>query len=334
MAAAWLGGAHRWPRGRGARPSIPSLPARDRPRRGRPAARCRSARLRAERGAMSQAMRLAGLLSRAARARRSRCIRRCSRLATEAKERLIASEFGPQAVSMREDLQQRLQHAVEQIDARPPAALVQLGRRRRRIRKRRTAPSPSGRGPISRRYRVTSAVELYGTDGRRLSRFALSLPENADDALSADAGCNWELFDEVSPPRSRTERASHVLRASRGICVGGRPVGGIVVRVMLDYRTLPFISSQSPYLESLRPEPAGRAREASRAATSSSSSTAGAARRSTRPAPASGRCPMRCSSGWSNRASRSGPTRRTRRRDASASTSSATAAASTRSAIR
>jgi len=30
-------------------------------------------------------------------------------------------------------------------------------------------------------------------------------------------------------------------------------VGSLVVRVMLDYRTLPFISSQSPYLESLRP---------------------------------------------------------------------------------
>ena len=30
-------------------------------------------------------------------------------------------------------------------------------------------------------------------------------------------------------------------------------VGSLVVRVMLDYRTLPCISSQSPYLESLRP---------------------------------------------------------------------------------
>ena len=30
--------------------------------------------------------------------------------------------------------------------------------------------------------------------------------------------------------------------------------GAIVVRLMLDYRTLPFISSQSPYLESMRPD--------------------------------------------------------------------------------
>jgi signal transduction histidine kinase len=46
----------------------------------------------------------------------------------------------------------------------------------------------------------------------------------------------------------------HVLRASRGVCVRGRPIGAIVVRAMLDYRTLPFISSQSPYLESLSPQ--------------------------------------------------------------------------------
>ena len=44
-----------------------------------------------------------------------------------------------------------------------------------------------------------------------------------------------------------------MLRIARGVCVRGRMVGSIVVRVMLDYRTLPFISSQSPYLESLRP---------------------------------------------------------------------------------
>ena len=43
-----------------------------------------------------------------------------------------------------------------------------------------------------------------------------------------------------------------MLRTSRGICVTGRFAGSIVVRVMLDYQTLPFISSQSPSLESLR----------------------------------------------------------------------------------
>jgi hypothetical protein len=56
--------------------------------------------------------------------------------------------------------------------------------------------------------------------------------------------------EEVAPGAS--ER--HVPQASRGICEDGGVGGSIVVRVMLDYRTLPFLSSQNPYLESLRPE--------------------------------------------------------------------------------
>src|SRR5262249_2142981 len=39
--------------------------------------------------------------------------------ATQAKERLIATTFGPQAASLRADLQRRLQQAVEQIDTIP-----------------------------------------------------------------------------------------------------------------------------------------------------------------------------------------------------------------------
>src|SRR4029079_15950706 len=74
--------------------------------------------------------------------------------------------------------------------------------------------------------------------------------------LCRPIGGDWEWSDDVPPPRSSRTGAneSHVLRASRGICLNGRPVGGIIVRAMLDYRTLPFISSRSPYLESLRPD--------------------------------------------------------------------------------
>ena len=83
-----------------------------------------------------------------------------------------------------------------------------------------------------------------------VSAFRLSLPEYVTTEYRSP-GCSWdEPFDEVSPFGS-SER--HVLRIARGVCVRGRMVGSIVVRVMLDYRTLPFISSQSPYLESLRP---------------------------------------------------------------------------------
>ena len=166
--------------------------------------------------------------------------------ATEAKERLVAEAFGPQALSLREDLQQRLQQAVEQIDQIP--ALEDL------FRPDAGTPATNAFAVWSRTdlatYRLTSSVELYGPDGTLLSPFALSLPEYST-APYRPTQCNWEQpIDEVSPFGS-SER--HVLRTGRGVCVRGRIVGGIVVRVMLDYRTLLFISSQSAYLESLRP---------------------------------------------------------------------------------
>ena len=124
-----------------------------------------------------------------------------------------------------------------------------------------------------------------------------------------------------------------MLRTSRGICVRGRLVGSIVVRVMLDYRTLPFISSQSPYLESLRPNrqaaPEGVSgrdvefvglRLEPRADLRVRHERLDAARPGV-PALVESREPF-----WA--------TRRTRRRRRSASTSSTIAAASTRSAIR
>jgi signal transduction histidine kinase len=169
--------------------------------------------------------------------------------ATAAKERLVSDAFGPQAASLREDLQGRLQRAVEQIDAIPSLAEFVTGA---------SGDTPStdpativwSRTDLAT-YRLTSAVELYDPSGRLVSRFALSLPEYAETTNRA-SGCAWEEpFEEVSPFGS-SER--HVLRTTRGICANGRSVGSVVVRVMLDYRTLPFISSLSPYLESLRPK--------------------------------------------------------------------------------
>jgi signal transduction histidine kinase len=169
--------------------------------------------------------------------------------ATDAKDRLIATTFGPQAASLREDLQRRLQRAVEQIDVIP--SLDEL------VRLDGSVPpgDPARAFAVWSRtdlatYRLTSAVEVYSADGRLVSAFRLSLPEYVTTEYRSE-GCSWDQpFDEVSPFGS-SER--HVLRISRGVCVRGRMVGSIVVRVMFDYRTLPFISSQSPYLESLRP---------------------------------------------------------------------------------
>ena len=194
---------------------------------------------------------------------------------TAAKEQLVATEFGPQAASQRDDLLAR---------SAPGARRDRFDAVSGRIRR----GAPASITPTTDRaftvwsrtdlatYRLTSAVELYGADGSLISRFALNLPEYTTTPHHA-AGLR------VGPLRGRSPFGSserHVLRASRGICDGGRIVGAIVVRVMLDYRTLPFISSQSPYLESLRPNRQAR-RKACRGATSSSSCTDGAARRST-----------------------------------------------------
>jgi signal transduction histidine kinase len=166
--------------------------------------------------------------------------------AVAAKERLVENEFAPQAESQREDLQERLQTAADQIDSIPSLAdLV-----------RPSSSTAAGTTDWSRAfhvwsqtdlatYRLTSAVELHATNGRLVSRFFLNLPEYEAPTHLASR-CEWDLVEDVSPLGS-SER--HVLRASRGICEGGRAVGSIVVRVMLDYRTLPFVSSRNPYLE-------------------------------------------------------------------------------------
>ncbi len=168
--------------------------------------------------------------------------------ATDAKELLVAGEYGPQARRLRDDLKLRLGHTLDQIDTMsPPLEEFVMG--------------PAVDTPTVDRasviwsktdlatYRLTSAVELYGREGRLVSRFEI-LPEYTKPQFQATS-CAWEAFEEAAPFGSSTR---NVLRASRGICVGGRIVGTVVVRAMLDYRTLPFISSQSPYLESLRPE--------------------------------------------------------------------------------
>ena len=163
--------------------------------------------------------------------------------ATIAKEHLVADVYGPEALSQREDLQRRLQQAIDQIDSLPSLAEF--------VAPSDTTPATDrafilwSRTDLGR-YRLTSAVELYKPDGSLVSRFALHLPEYTT-SRGQSRSCNWEeLFEEVAPFGS-SER--HVLRTSRAICERSRIVGTIVVRVMLDYRTLPFVSTQSPYLE-------------------------------------------------------------------------------------
>ena len=173
--------------------------------------------------------------------------------AVQAKERLVAGTFGPEAISLRDDLQRELTAALRQIDSNPglPALFE--------------APAEQGSAATNRAYsiwsqtalrrsRVTSSVELYGRRGELLSRFALNLPEY-ELRLPATTGCRGEDRDgDGLPDWDVFEDVSHVLQASRSVCDNNRIVGTLIVRAMLDYRTLPFIASQSPYFESLRPD--------------------------------------------------------------------------------
>ena len=170
-------------------------------------------------------------------------------LATAAKERLIASTYTPQATSQRKDLQDRLYQALDQIDALPNLADYVSGLSPTTPTIDRAFAVWSSTALAT--YRLTSSVELYSREGDLVSRFSL-LPEPTTRRHETSS-CNWEVFEEVLPFGS-SER--HVPQAGRGICDHGVVRGAIVVRTMLDYRTLPFFSSQNPYLDPLRPESA------------------------------------------------------------------------------
>jgi signal transduction histidine kinase len=105
------------------------------------------------------------------------------------------------------------------------------------------------------RARLTSAVELYDASGQLVSRFALNFPEYTGTipAALATSSCEWETFGEAAPFGSEERRMLH---AERSICErngeGTRILGSIVLHIVPDYRTLPFITSQSPYFEVFR----------------------------------------------------------------------------------
>jgi signal transduction histidine kinase len=170
---------------------------------------------------------------------------------TAGKERIIETEYAPQALTQRDELRMRLLKTLDEIDAQP--ALADFVRDSNRTR----STTPGSTEALSvwlktdlARDRLTSAIELYGEKGSLISRFALNLPEYATREHRSTS-CEWESFEEVLP-FGASER--HVPQASRGICENGVVRGTIVVRMMLDYRTLAFLSSQNPYLEWLRPE--------------------------------------------------------------------------------
>ena len=169
---------------------------------------------------------------------------------------VIATRYAPEAQSHPDTLQRRLALAREEIDALP------LAEHLRGV----TAP-PFGTAPtepafsiwlhtVLARERLTSAVELYDAAGGLITRFPLNLPEYTVSAQPAGTNLpcgQWDVFGEVAPFGSDQRRMLH---AHRSICDGDGPaapvLGTIVLHLVPDYRTLPFITSQSPYFEVFR----------------------------------------------------------------------------------
>lgn len=180
-------------------------------------------------------------------------------LTDEARRGVVAS-YAVRAVEHPRDLHRQLDRTLEEIDAEldarpalraPPAGpdSVETGFDAAFGLWSRTALAAS---------RLTSAVEIFGADGELQSRFALNIPDSVTAARWTGGGCDWEVFGEVAPFGSDERRMLH---AERGFCAtdgdgAPRPSGGVVVHAtQVDYESLPFIASRSPYVE---PSEAGR----------------------------------------------------------------------------
>ena len=167
---------------------------------------------------------------------------------------VIAARYSVEARNHYQTLQERLAEARDQIDALPLAELVRNGATQGAATGTESAFFVWKQTALARE-RLTSAVELYDAPGALVSRFALNFPEytQATQPGRAAASCQWEVFGEAAQFGSEERRMLH---AGRSICEGegadARILGAIVVHVVPDYRTLPFITSQSPYFEVFR----------------------------------------------------------------------------------
>jgi signal transduction histidine kinase len=186
--------------------------------------------------------------------------------AGRAMRRLIADQYAVEASNHPQELQDRLSEALGEINAIPglPSLvgeeLIDLPPGAR-ARPRTEGAFHVWKQTALARARLTSAVELYDRKDTLISRFALKVPEYTGTAQAplATSGCKWDVFGEAAPFGSE-ER--NMLHAERKICAPDangtpQPVGAIVVHVVFDYRTLPFITSQSPYIEVFRPPDSG-----------------------------------------------------------------------------
>jgi signal transduction histidine kinase len=180
---------------------------------------------------------------------------------TRARQRLIETQYAQRVLSHPEQLQKQLAASLRQIDAFPHLddLLVSLAGQPR-------APSTDEAFAVWRqtdlaRSRLISSIELYAPppQGALVSRFARNLPEYSGAVPPYEGiSCTWEIHGEAAPFGAEERRLLH---AGRAVCANdgedGRPwiVGGIIVHVLFDYGTLPFLTPDSPYHELFRDAP-------------------------------------------------------------------------------
>ena len=175
-------------------------------------------------------------------------------LARDAKEKFVEATYAPQVRNLRQNVQMQVQQSLSQIDGIPElmdliSTKVTPGEMLtdRAFQVWQTTALAA--------YQITSSVEMYGPDGKLVSRFAFNLPEDLTaPPTSEERSCDWDLYEEVAPFFAEERRILHAGRAfcSRG--TSGKPLGSIVVHALPDdYGNLSFISSRNPYVELLLP---------------------------------------------------------------------------------
>jgi signal transduction histidine kinase len=164
---------------------------------------------------------------------------------------LIETQYAVEAMQHPQTLQSRLHTALEEISALPNLdALVATAAGGPLPRRTDTAFRIWSQTVLARE-RLTSDVEIYDATGTLVPNpFALNFPSYAVAVPKLDAlpRCDtWETSGEA--PAVGVAQDRNMLRAQRGVCRNGVLRGAIVVHVVLDYRTLPFITSQSGYFD-------------------------------------------------------------------------------------
>ena len=130
-----------------------------------------------------------------------------------AKMRLIETQYAVETRSHPAELLAHLNEALRQVDRVPglPDLVESL-----------SGSAPSTEAAFSlwsatdlEQFRLTSAVELYGSDGALVSRFALNLPDTEAADNYKSKRCDWEIFGQAIPVGADERRMLH---AERGIC--------------------------------------------------------------------------------------------------------------------